>query len=85
MDSDDDEGMDFGGPTKFTTVFSLKFDWENGGQIKGWDELYQVLDQETIDPNMRQEVEIGASNVGNRELDPGDFSVSEIDSKTFEL
>jgi len=43
------------------------------------------LDQETIDPNMRQEVEIGASNVGNRELDPGDFSVSEIDSKTFEL
>jgi len=31
MDSDDDEGMDFGGPTKFTTVFSLKFDWENGG------------------------------------------------------
>ena len=84
MDTDSDEGMDFG-PKNFKTVVSVKLDVENGGQIVGWDELYKFIDSEEIDKSALDVIEKGASNWVNRDLEPQDFVLNQVDDISFEL
>ena len=84
MDTDSDEGMDFG-PKNFKTVVSVKIDQENGGQIVGWNDLFEFIGHEEVDKTALVDIQSGASTWVNRELEPQDFNLIIVDDISFEL